>query len=550
MQQPIQHKRNDSLDALRGLAILLMVLSGSIAFGGVLPAWMYHAQVPPPAHKFNPEIPGITWVDLVFPFFLFSMGVAIPLALQKWEGKPKATLQVCWIGIRRFLLLTWFALFIYHMRAWVISEKPETQHYLLSILAFILLFFQLISIKEGPFQKWFTGLRISAYVGGAALLVLLPFNKGEGFLFEKSDIIILVLGNMAFFGTISWWFTRKSVWLRMGILPFIMAILLGGKTAGSINETILNWSPLPWMYKFYYLKYLFIIIPGTIVGDWLITKSDQGIPVEKIKWSGLAMACLIILNVSMLFSRQLVLNLGISVAGFGLVFYFLRTYNQTRTYKIFTMGSYLLLLGLFFEAYEGGIKKDSSTYSYYFVSTGLACYMLLVFNSLQMSKPGAMINRYLASNGQNPMVAYVAGSLLLTPILNITHLQQWMNALNANAFSGLLKGIIFTSTVSIIAWYFTRKKWFWKTYIKPMVQKFKILAISIFIIATGCSKNTTEVTYTPPPPVPPPAFTTYFPLPAGWKYSSSLSSGYPAGMQVYTFDSLFSGKKVKAYAVA
>jgi predicted acyltransferase len=43
--------------------------------------------VPPPDHKFNPAIPGITWVDLVFPFFLFSMGVAIPLALR--NGKEK-----------------------------------------------------------------------------------------------------------------------------------------------------------------------------------------------------------------------------------------------------------------------------------------------------------------------------------------------------------------------------------------------------------------------------------------------------------------------------
>lgn len=29
---------------------------------------MSHAQTPPPDHIFNPEIPGITWVDLVFPF--------------------------------------------------------------------------------------------------------------------------------------------------------------------------------------------------------------------------------------------------------------------------------------------------------------------------------------------------------------------------------------------------------------------------------------------------------------------------------------------------
>ena len=72
-------QRNQCLDALRGFAILAMVLSSSIAFG-ILPAWMYHAQVPPPYHVYKPEIPGITWVDLVFPFFLFSIGAAIPQA--------------------------------------------------------------------------------------------------------------------------------------------------------------------------------------------------------------------------------------------------------------------------------------------------------------------------------------------------------------------------------------------------------------------------------------------------------------------------------------
>ena len=39
--------RASSLDALRGYAILTMVLSGSIAWG-VLPGWMYHAQVGSP----------------------------------------------------------------------------------------------------------------------------------------------------------------------------------------------------------------------------------------------------------------------------------------------------------------------------------------------------------------------------------------------------------------------------------------------------------------------------------------------------------------------
>jgi predicted acyltransferase len=68
-------KRAKSLDALRGYAIMTMILSAAEAFK-VLPAWMYHAQVPPPDHVFTPTIFGITWVDLIFPFFLFSVGAA------------------------------------------------------------------------------------------------------------------------------------------------------------------------------------------------------------------------------------------------------------------------------------------------------------------------------------------------------------------------------------------------------------------------------------------------------------------------------------------
>ncbi|MFC2739645.1 MAG: DUF5009 domain-containing protein, partial [Prevotella sp.] len=41
--------RSRALDALRGYAIMTMILSATEAFS-VLPAWMYHAQVPPPDH--------------------------------------------------------------------------------------------------------------------------------------------------------------------------------------------------------------------------------------------------------------------------------------------------------------------------------------------------------------------------------------------------------------------------------------------------------------------------------------------------------------------
>jgi hypothetical protein len=238
---------------------------------------------------------------------------------------------------------------------------------------------------------------------------------------------------------------------------------LGGKISGSINETILEWSPAPWMYKFYYLKYLFIIIPGTVVGDWMLKHDNHDLPLKRLHLASVLLFLAIILNVCLLFSRHLLLNLGFTIGIIILVSALLREHKQSLTLKLFSLGSFLLLLGLFFEAYEGGIKKDSSTYSYYFVTTGLSCFMLVVFSGLQQTKTGSSLNAYLAANGQNPMVAYVAGSLLLTPILKITGTQIVLDLLNGNAWSGFFKGVVYTATISLLTYAFTKQKWYWKT---------------------------------------------------------------------------------------
>ncbi|MBC7422300.1 MAG: DUF5009 domain-containing protein, partial [Ferruginibacter sp.] len=266
-----------SLDSLRGLAILLMVLSGSITFGDVLPAWMYHAQVPPPTHTFNPNIAGLTWVDLVFPFFLFSMGAAFPLALSK-KLKNSGVLATLGQTIKRYILLIFFAVFTFHSRAWVMSETPATTENLISIGCFLLLF---LMFSKTKFERsGFTiGRQILGFALALAFMWLYPFKDG-GFNIFKSDIIIVVLANMALFGSTIWIFTQHKPWLRVAILPLVMAIFLSGKVADSWVSQVYNWSPLPWAYTFYYLKYLFIIIPGTFAGDWLLKAKNNSIIIK------------------------------------------------------------------------------------------------------------------------------------------------------------------------------------------------------------------------------------------------------------------------------
>jgi predicted acyltransferase len=464
-------QRNQSLDALRGFAILAMVLSSSIAFG-ILPPWMYHAQTPPPSHVFKPEVAGISWVDLVFPFFLFSMGAAIPLALHKKAKEGKGLWDILFIAVRRFSGLVFFALFTVHARSSMMSTEPAIWHYALSILSFILLFFQWYSPANTENKILWVVIKTGAFVAAGLLLVLLPFKDGKGFSFSRHDIIIIVLANMALFGNIIWWFTKNNPWLRIGILPFVMAIILGAQAPGSWNEVIFKWSPLPWMYKFYYLKYLFIIIPGTLAGDWLVEEAGQikagkeQAPPATVKYIAQISVFIIIANVKLLFGRHLVLNGVLTICCCAAIYFILQKVRKEYPLLItrfFTAGAYLLLLGLFFEAWEGGIKKDPSTFSYYFITAGLAFFMMLAFYGLQLTKVGAKVVNYFSLNGKNPMVAYVTGNLLLLPLLHLTGGFALYVGMQNNIIGGVLSGLLFTGIVSLVTVWFTKKGWQWKT---------------------------------------------------------------------------------------
>lgn len=460
--------RNHSLDALRGLAILLMVLSSSISFG-VLPGWMYHAQVPPPYHVFKPELPGITWVDLVFPFFLFTMGAAIPLAFHKklaLQSVFKTAAQI----IQRYLLLVVFAIFTFYARAWVMSENAGWQQYLLSIGCFLLLFLMYARLPELTARISYLIIKVLSFSLAAVFLLYHPFKNG--FNLGNSDIIIIVLANMAFFGTSIWWLTRNRPLLRIGILPLVMAVLLTANQLNSWNSMLFNWSPLPWMYKFYYLKYLFIVLPGTFAGEWLLQRARQ-VEKSKILSGQIALLCiasiglvLLMVNVVCLYTRLLVPNMAITLllSAFILVTFKKMAENADHILfkKLAAAGIYLLILGLFFEAFEGGIKKDISTFSYYFVCAGLAFILLMVLTIFEKLGYFLPVIRYLGDNGKNPMVAYTAGNLLLIPLLKITGTDLWLDAVAGWPAGGFLRGLIFTGIVSLITVYCTKKNLFWR----------------------------------------------------------------------------------------
>ena len=208
--------RASSLDALRGYAILTMVLSGSIAWG-VLPGWMYHAQVGPRSNfVFDGSIYGITWVDLVFPFFLFAMGAAFPFSIGNKYRKGSSRWKIVYDSVLRGFRLTFFAIYIQHIYPWVVSSPQDIRSWLIALAGFALMFpmFMRIPFKMPEYVRLL--IKIAAYFIGVIMLLNITYADGRTFSLGYSNIIILVLANMAIFGSLIYTFTINKPWIRIG----------------------------------------------------------------------------------------------------------------------------------------------------------------------------------------------------------------------------------------------------------------------------------------------------------------------------------------------
>jgi len=472
---PLKNTENraHALDALRGFAILTMVLSGVIPYG-VLPNWMYHAQVPPPNHQFNPNLPGLTWVDLVFPFFLFALGAAIPLALSRRIEKGSPYPKIVFSIFERGFLLGFFAIFLRHVRPHVIDPSPETTAWLMALLGFLLMFLIFTRLPKdwNRYLKW--GVRVTGWLGAIILLFKLHYPDGSGFSPHRSDIIIIVLTNMAIFGSLIWLITQNKLLIRLGILGILGAIRLAHPEVGWV-KWLWDFSLFPWIYKLYYLQYLFIVIPGTIVGDLIHSWMKSKIPDESVekRWSNSRLAAItllvfvfIALTLVGLQARWLwqTTIIAFILCGFG--YWLVKNPNNEAENLIKTLlgwGIFWLILGLIFEPYEGGIKKDHPTMSYYFVTTGLAIFLLIAFTIIiDVFKKKRWLS-ILIDNGQNPMIAYVGFANFIWPILALTGLEKTFLAITPTPWLGFLRGVIYTFVLALMVRFFTRWKIYWRT---------------------------------------------------------------------------------------
>ncbi len=274
MTQQKKSSRLLSLDILRGITIAGMLLVNNPGSWGALYAPLGHAD-------WN----GLTPTDLVFPFFMFIMGVSIFMSMRKFEFK--LTGAVCWKIIRRTvvifaigLALAWFGYFCRSLAA----GKPflqainnlETMRILGVMprlaLCYCAAAFVVCTVKFCRIP-WIAAALLVVY---SILLVV-----GHGYEISEDNIIYKldnsILGsNHMYHGLSVWKVLENSAFDPEGLIstiPAIAHVLIGvlcGRMIMSVkdnNERVKN---------------LFIIGSILMMVGWLLS---YGLPINKNIWS-------------------------------------------------------------------------------------------------------------------------------------------------------------------------------------------------------------------------------------------------------------------------
>lgn len=211
MITPAKSVRIQSLDVFRALTMLLMLWVNEYAGVKDLPHWMYHAAAQEDMMGFS---------DIIFPAFLFAMGMAVPFAVQNRLKKGDSLLQVTLHILLRTVALVVMGLFTVNKGAYdpVASGIPSAWYSLLMVAGFFLVWNLYPKVSDAR-RYLFAGMKIA----GIALLIylLVIFVPKEGQSFGTKWWGILGLIGWSYLGTSLIYLATRSD-LRKAIAAFLL----------------------------------------------------------------------------------------------------------------------------------------------------------------------------------------------------------------------------------------------------------------------------------------------------------------------------------------
>ena len=221
MENGIFARRNESIDILRGLTMLLMVFVNDLWSVGGVPHFLEHFEV------FED---GMGVADIVFPMFLFAMGMSIPYALESRFSKGLSGESTLGHILSRTLALILMGAFTVNSEGDFYSALGygKNAYRLLMVLGFFLVW-----SAYGKDSKWRGWLQAC----GIAILAFLAFTvrtADGGYFHSQWWGILGLIGWSYCFNAVTYLLVRKKpmriavVWLSLCVLNLLVTRMHGG----------------------------------------------------------------------------------------------------------------------------------------------------------------------------------------------------------------------------------------------------------------------------------------------------------------------------------
>ena len=228
-----------SLDVFRGLVIVVMTVVNFLSPVKGVPAWAKHRPG---------DLEGYTFVDVVFPAFLFMVGMAIPFALQRRLDRGDSPISLAGKIIFRSAILIFLGVLtvnpMFYSDAWSLLPKE-----LWFRLTYICAVTALIAVPPRATPDKKRKFHIAHWIGLIGLLVLLALFRGRSF----AGITVWIRHSWwGMLGQIGWaYLTASLCWLLLRKYPlalfftmwFLLAFYIADRHGGLdwIGPSIRQW---------------------------------------------------------------------------------------------------------------------------------------------------------------------------------------------------------------------------------------------------------------------------------------------------------------------
>lgn len=274
IKENLYNKRIISIDALRGITIFVMIFVNELASVRNVPQWMKHMPA---------DADAMTFVDLVFPAFLFIVGMSVPFAFNARLLKGDSKQTIWTHTLKRALALIIIGVFMVNAEYGYDASKMLIAPAFWGLLAYSMPI-PIWNKYPGDFPLW---LKNTLQYGGILVLITLYFlyvqDIGEIGMTPKWWGILGLIGWAYLFTVVYYWLVNGKSWAMI----FFLVVCVAANSINLIEGSILQ--QYSWLnFIAGHLTHASLVTAGVIIS---LLFFDRKIPL-KINWPVIVFAIL------------------------------------------------------------------------------------------------------------------------------------------------------------------------------------------------------------------------------------------------------------------